>query len=313
MDLAEATDCYLVWLKDARSRSPHTVRAYRGDLTQWLAHVGSQRVGDVPIDTVQSFARSQREAGLSDRTVQRRVAAVRGLHGWLVATGRIGSGDWELHGVRRATSRALPRVAPAGDIVRLHRHLRAEVQRGGTLRRGVLRRPHEANTLLAVSLMLSTGTRVAETCGIALELLDLEGGSLRVVGKGMRDRTVYLASDWLRELIAVHLEARRAVGVGHGHLLFNQAGDRLTPASVRFRLGTACVEAGLPTRVTPHMLRHAAATRLLEAGVDMRIVQRLLGHASIATTEIYTHVSDVTLRQAMVRADVLGSVMLADN
>ena len=100
-------------------------------------------------------------------------------------------------------------------------------------------------------------------------------------------------------------------GAGHGGALFvNRCGAPMKPQSIRSRLRRQAGVAGVARRVTPHMLRHTAATLLIETGVDIRFVQRLLGHSSIATTEIYTHVSDEALRTTLERADVLGTLTL---
>jgi integrase/recombinase XerD len=129
--------------------------------------------------------------------------------------------------------------------------------------------------------------------------------SIRVLGKGARERTVFLADQWTIDLLTNYLHARTSRAVSHPHLLMNRKGEPLSPEAFRRRLATQSVAAGLRQRVTPHMLRHSAATQLIDSGVDIRYVQRLLGHASLLTTEIYTHVSDHSLRQTLIQADVL--------
>jgi site-specific recombinase XerD len=157
-----------------------------------------------------------------------------------------------------------------------------------------------------VSLLLTTGVRVSELASIRCEAVDLAGRSVRLMGKGRRERQVFLTSDSIAELISDYLEARELLGLTHSRLLFNGNLDPLTPAALRARLAKAAESAGVAGSVTPHMLRHTAATQLIEAGVDIRYIQRLLGHASLSTTEIYTHVSDRTLRRAVCAADVFG-------
>lgn len=303
MNIQDATDCYIAWLTDVRNLSHHTVRAYTGDLRQWVEHVGGHRlIQDVPAECVRTFVQSQRKAGLSRRTVARRVAALRGLRRWLLATEHTQPASWDLAQIIHGRTQSLPRVTAPSNIERLHRNLRGAVD-------GVDNRPSAATTLLAVSFMLATGARVAETCSLSVSNVDLTSGTVRLLGKGMRDRTVYITNSWLLTLCRSYAAVRTARGVTHDRLLFNRTNDPLSPASIRQRMATASREAGLATIVTPHMLRHAAATRLLESGVDIRIVQRLLGHASITTTEIYTHVTDLTLRRALADADVLGAVI----
>jgi integrase/recombinase XerD len=173
----------------------------------------------------------------------------------------------------------------------------------------VLRRPHESTTLLAVALMVATGVRVNEVVSIKCQGIDLAGRSLRIVGKGRRERQVFLTNDWITGLARAYLTTRAALGLEHPYLLFNLHLEPLTPPAMRSRLAKAAQGAGLDTRVTPHMLRHTAATQLIERGVDIRYIQRLLGHASLSTTEIYTHVSDRALSRVVSKADVLGKVL----
>ena len=169
----------------------------------------------------------------------------------------------------------------------------------------MLGRRHDCTTLLGVALMVATGVRVNELVGIKCQDIDLPSRSMRLVGKGRRERHVFLTNDWLTGLTGTYLRTRTALGLEQPHLLFNSRHEPLTAPAMRARLVKAARKAGLATRVTPHMLRHTAATQLIEAGVDIRYIQRLLGHASLSTTEIYTHVSDRALRRVLSDADVL--------
>jgi integrase/recombinase XerD len=157
--------------------------------------------------------------------------------------------------------------------------------------------------------MVATGVRVNEIVGIECQDIDLPSRSLRLLGKGRRERQVFLTNDWITDLTRAYLRTRGELAVDHRYLLFNARHEPLTTAAMRSRLAAAARNAGLSGRVTPHMLRHTAATQLIELGVDIRYIQRLLGHASLSTTEVYTHVSDGALRRAVSDADVLGSLL----
>jgi integrase/recombinase XerD len=157
--------------------------------------------------------------------------------------------------------------------------------------------------------MISTGIRVGELCTIRVGDVSHDGSTLRIHGKGSRDRIVYITNANLRRDLR-QLASFRQKSFGNVAPLFvNRHGERMRPHSFRSQLRSFAGDAGLQRRVTPHMLRHTAATLLIENGVDIRIVQRLLGHSSIATTEIYTHVSDETLRSTLERANVLGRLV----
>jgi integrase/recombinase XerD len=175
----------------------------------------------------------------------------------------------------------------------------------------VEKRPHESTTLLAVALMVATGVRVHEVVGFRHQDIDLSGRAIRLVGKGRRERQVFLTNDWITDLTESYLQARSKLDLPHSRLLFNLHYEPLTTAAMRSRLAKAARAAGITQHVTPHMLRHTAATQLIEAGVDIRYIQRLLGHASLSTTEIYTHVSDRALKRVVSEADVLGRLIEA--
>jgi integrase/recombinase XerD len=203
-------------------------------------------------------------------------------------------------------------VVTDDDLERLLYFLReaADVD-GVTTPDAVLARPHEATTLLAVVTMLATGVRVHEVVGIKCRNIDIRGRSVRLVGKGRRERHVFLPNEWIADLVRSYIATRAGLELAHPYLLFNRRLDPLTPPALRSRLATAARDAGVGARVTPHMLRHTAATQLIEAGVDIRYIQRLLGHASLTTTEIYTHVSNRALKHVVSEADVLGGLMEA--
>jgi site-specific recombinase XerD len=149
--------------------------------------------------------------------------------------------------------------------------------------------------------------RVGELCKIRIDDVSPDGSAFRIQGKGSRDRFAYISDPELRaELAGLVISRRKDVG-SPGTLFLNRRGSTMKPQSIRSKLRRyAEVEVGLARRITPHMLRHTAATLLIETGVDIRFVQRMLGHSSIATTEIYTHVSDEALRATLERADVLA-------
>lgn len=156
--------------------------------------------------------------------------------------------------------------------------------------------------------MISTGMRVGELCKLRVDDVSPDGSMIRIHGKGSRDRVAYVADQSLKLEVRQLLRERRIAGSGVP-LFVNRYGLAMNPQSIRAKLRQNGLAAGLSRRVTPHMLRHTAATLLIETGVDIRFVQRLLGHSSIATTEIYTHVSDEALRMTLERAAVLQSLV----
>jgi site-specific recombinase XerD len=308
MQVCDARKQYVRWLLVTRDLSPHTIRAYESDIAAFERHLGKRAfVGQIDRDRLVAFIEDQRAAGLSPKSIRRRASGLRGFCRWLLATRMLEADPWVGTSVAVGRSRRLPRLVPTHELDRMLMSLRrtAGVNGAADVAR-LVERPHESTTLLAVALMVATGVRVNEVVSIKCQDVDLPSCSVRIVGKGRRERQVYLTNEWIQGLTRAYLETRERLGIQHCQLLFNSRHDPLTPAAMRSRLVKAARGAGLDARVTPHMLRHTAATQLIEAGVDIRYIQRLLGHASLSTTEIYTHVSDGALRRVVSDADVLG-------
>lgn len=310
MQISEARARYIRWLLATRELSSHTLRAYDGDLVSLERHMGPcGEVVGLDRECILAFVQAQRADGLSPASLKRRASALRGFCRWLVAQQLLDRDPWNGADLTLGRRRRLPRSLPSHELDRLIEFLKvaAHVERDGTPTAQLIgKRPHESTTLLAVALMVSTGARVHEVVSIRCRDIDVPGRTIRLIGKGHRERQVFLTNDWIAGLTAAYLEARSSLDLEHPHLLFNLHHDALTPPAMRSRLAKAATAAGLRSRVTPHMLRHTAATQLIEAGVDIRYIQRLLGHASLTTTEIYTHVSDGALRRVVSDADVLG-------
>jgi site-specific recombinase XerD len=315
MQIDQARGRYIRWLLAMRDLSPHTIRAYDADLASFQRYLGADFVAaEIDQDDVLSFIEQQKIAKLAPASLKRRASSLRGFCRWLLSQGLLAADPWSSTSLALGRPRKLPRTLPAHELDRLMRSLaRAAGVNPKTEpnSQSVEERPHESTTLLAVALMVATGIRVNEGVNIKCHDIDLPGRALRLVGKGRRERQVFLTNDWIASLTNAYIEARSSFELDHPHLLFNLRYDPLTPPAMRSRLAKAARAAGLETHVTPHMLRHTAATQLIEAGVDIRYIQRLLGHASLSTTEIYTHVSDRALRRVVSDADVLGRCVQA--
>lgn len=312
MEISQAREKFVQTLV-AKNMSPHTIRAYDGDIRAFETYAGpTTSVLEVDSLVLSDFTEAQLAAGLAAESIKRRRSALRSFLRWLAATGLRGDDgadtSLEMPALARRT-RKLPRIVPADQVHRLLRSLCVNAGVRPTDARPRLRKPHESTTLLAVTLMLATGIRVSELAGIDCRDIDVAGGSLRLLGKGRRERAVFLTNDWIGGLMTAYLKARAELRLEHSSLLFNRRNRPLTASGIRTRLHAAARKAGLSASITPHMLRHTAATQLIEAGVDIRFIQRLLGHASLSTTEIYTHVSDRALRRVVRDADVLEKLL----
>jgi site-specific recombinase XerD len=294
----------------AKRLSPNTLRAYDADLNDFVGHLGrSRRVGQVGRDDLRGYARVLLDKrGLKETTVRRRMATLKILFRWLEREEVVAlSPFYKLDMVIRLPRR-LPRALHTEEIRRLL--MRSEA---ATRRR---RRSHAYDGFLlhfAIVVLFTTGLRISELVAADVSDVRRREGSIHVRGKGNRERRVYVVGKVALGILDRFLTLRSRVGVETDRLLVSSQGRPLTAAMMRRRLRHLAERAGIPRRVTPHMLRHTAATQLVEAGVDIRVVQQLLGHASIATTQIYTHVSDASLRERLAAADTLGRVRRLNN
>ncbi len=274
--LEQLVEEYLASLLAERGLAPATITAYRRDLTAYLAHLdGSPPEGD----SVAGFIAAEHAAGKAATTLARRLAAVRGLHRFLVAEGLADADPTRLVDSPRRP-RSLPKALTIPETFAL---LEAPdpSQRAGRRDRALL------------EFLYATGCRVAEAVGLDELDLDLAEGTAVVTGKGNRQRLVPVG-EAARTAIAAWLPDRAALRTARsGRAVFlNLRGGRITRQGVWEVVRAAGVRAGLPTgAASPHVLRHSAATHMVEGGADLRTVQELLGHASISTTQVYTRVS----------------------
>ena len=161
--------------------------------------------------------------------------------------------------------------------------------------------------LLAVELFFSTGMRVSELVNVKINHIFLSEKKIKILGKGQRERFVFLPNKELTDLVSSYLSLREITKPTHNLLLINSRGKEASPHFIRKLIRQMSSLAKID-KITPHMYRHSAACQLLESGVDIRFVQRLLGHQSILTTQLYTHVNDSVLQKKIAKANTRGSI-----
>ena len=299
-----ALDRYLRSL-GARDTSPHTQRSYKATLTaylDWLADRGVDWRSPTRVDLRAYLAE------LGSRTARsstaQRLAAIRSFHRFAAREGLASGDPWGSIATPRLPRR-LPRVLEVEEVERLLAAVDADVE-GGT-------RGATSDLTIAIALRdralvetaYAAGLRISELAAADLGSLDLRRGEIRVLGKGRKERIGLLGRP-ARAALAGYLEDGRPILVERGgggataptEIFLNHRGGPLGVRGLRYRLELLRRRAGLPAGVSPHTLRHSFATHLLEGGADLRVVQELLGHESLATTQVYTHVSPARLRSA---------------
>jgi integrase/recombinase XerD len=282
-----AVESFLV-LSAARL-APRTVEAYRRDLADLGTFLGSSPA-DATTEGLQAYVARMRADGLAASTIARRIAAIRSFFRHQVLVGaRHENPAAELELPRRR--RALPKTLSPGEVERL-----IDAATGVT--------PRALRDQALVELLYGAGLRVSEAVGLDKAGVDLENRFVRALGKGSKERIVPLGRPAVDALNRYVSRGRPYLDKRHRSELFlNAQGGPLTRAGAFLILRKLAEKAGLdPERVHPHLLRHSFATHLLEGGADLRSVQEMLGHADLATTELYTHVSDRRRRELYFRA-----------
>jgi site-specific recombinase XerD len=293
--MRDAVDSYARHLASERGRSTHTVRAYIGDVVSLLDHaqrLSCDEIGELDLSVLRSWLARLRTTGAARTSLARRAAAARSFSAWAHREGLLPHDV----GQRLASPKArrdLPGVLREDEAERL---VTAPEQRRSA---GVADAAVALRDATILELLYATGIRVSELCGMDVGDVDHGRRVVRVLGKGSKERSVPYGVPAARSLDAWLRHGRPSLATARSGiaLLLGARGGRLQPTTVR-QVVAAYAEAAGVGHLSPHGLRHTAATHLLEGGADLRSVQELLGHASLATTQIYTHVSIDRLRAA---------------
>jgi integrase/recombinase XerC len=274
-----AVDAFLLHLDQERNASPHTRRAYALDLAQFERHLRQElgreaRPREVDHLLIRSFLARLHRQGLKKVSAARKLASLRTFFRFLSRQGVL------------ERDPAQPLMSP-----RLERRIPSPLQEAEVV--ALLEVPGDATAALRaraiLELLYATGLRCAELVSLDVSALDLAGRTLRVVGKGRKERIVLFGGP-ARSALQAYLAARASLSPRTDALFLNHRGGRLTDRSVRNLVAARVRAIALKGKVSPHSLRHSFATHLLRHGADLRAIQELLGHASLSTTQRYTHV-----------------------
>ncbi|MCS4484131.1 tyrosine recombinase XerC [Gleimia sp. 6138-11-ORH1] len=284
------------WLEHGRGFSAHTIRAYENDINAALEFTfGSSSFDPTEFNaaTLRAFLSARVRKGDARASVARYAASLRLFGKWLLKN-RLIETDPTLKLRTAKVDNHLPQILSVEQVNKLFSHLIETAQNGEAV---------AIRDWVTCELLYSCGIRVAELVGMNLTSVDGSARSLRVLGKGNKERVVPYGMP-AHEALRAWLQRGRAqlANERSGQALFlGEKGGRVDQRVIRDRLERACRQAGVPV-LTPHGLRHCAATHMLEGGADLRTVQDMLGHASLATTQRYTHVDAVRLSQIMRQA-----------
>ena len=290
---------FVTYLEIEKNRSPNTVRTYKTDLELFLefaSATGIKNLDSLELNTFRLWLADQKKKGSSNSTISRRSSTVRVFSTWAFQKGLIKT-DPAVRLISPKVNRTLPNVLAqkqASNLMQTASNLDDE-ENSVTIRM----RDHAV-----LEVLYSSGIRVSELTGLDIKDLDFTRCTMRVIGKGNKERVVPFGQP-AKEAIQTYLTKARAelANEKSGNALFlGTRGKRLDTRQVRRILTNAIARVEGLVNVSPHDLRHSAATHMLEGGADLRIVQELLGHSSLATTQKYTHVTIERLREVFANA-----------
>jgi integrase/recombinase XerD len=289
-------ETFINYLAVERGLSGHTLAAYRNDLSALIEFISSENRSrsdwnNVGERDISAYLDDLDERGYAPSTKSRKIASAKSFFKFMKEDQIIEQNP--LTEVRQPKAgQPLPKALSIDDIDQL---LEASAK---------VNSPEEARDQAMVELMYAAGLRVSELVGLNLRDVDLDSGTVRTIGKGSKQRIIPIydaAVESIAEYISYSRPAR-STNNSEDALFLNRRGGRITRQAYWLRLNKLATKAGISSKITPHMLRHSFATHLLHGGASLRHVQELLGHSSIATTQIYTHLTNEHVRSEYAKA-----------
>ncbi len=282
----ETVNKYLDFCQNNKRLDAKTIKAYRLDLCQFVEMLARDSLC-ADRDAIGAYL-GKINAKYKVATSRRKYAAVRSYFNYLECDGIIETNPFAKMRFRMQEEARLPRIFTMKILERILNYVYGKldyVTRGKPGRLAALR------DIVVVELLFSTGLRVSELCSLRIDNVDMDSGKVIIMGKGAKERAVYVAGVDVRAIIKMYMRVLKIENPKTDFLLINKIGNRMSEQSVRCMLSTVAKSAGVQMHITPHMFRHTLATTLLDKGVDCRQIQKILGHSSIKTTERYVHVS----------------------
>ena len=268
---------YLDYCKTHKRLSSHTIRAYKNDLMQFY---------NSDYDNVESYIEQLTRSNIKTNTLRRKIACMKVFYNYLQYQNIIEENPFNQLRFQFRTEKVLPKTIPYDILKNIFSYLEQRV----VISKTDYQKQKAERNLLIISLLLSTGIRISELCHIHLKDINLSNKTLHIIGKGKKERILFLGDQTTFNLLETYINKTR-----------NESNDFLFPGkhspkplseqSVRLILKRIVEQNNLSRTITPHMFRHSFATMLLDSDVDIRYIQQILGHSSISITQIYTHVS----------------------
>lgn len=290
-NISELITQYLFVCQKQRRLSEKTIKAYRIDLTQFAVFLG-EHPAQKERDIVASYVVAMNQT-LKPRSVKRKAASIRAFYNYLEREDQIDFNPFNKLCLSIKMPIQLPRTIPQRIISQMLSEVYADLRQAKTPARTKLALRNAA----VLELLFSSGMRVSELCALNNEDVDLVEGTVRIWGKGAKERMILIGHP---DVLSILQRYKDAVAPAKSFFL-NRCGNRITDQSIRSMVNRYALRVHAPMHITPHMFRHSFATLLMEADVDTRYIQQILGHSSITTTQIYTHVSMKKQRDILIQ------------
>jgi len=293
---------YLFHCKYEKRLSQATIKAYKLDLNQFVSFLQSKHeIDQTGKNTIKDFLQFLYQKNLKETSIRRKMISLKAFFSYLECEQLIISNPFRDVRINIKLKRKLPEIMNLEEVKALLNIAKSELERTAKKRfieielskLQTLKSIIMFQNIIVLELLFSTAMRVNELCNLDFQSVDLVRHTIRIMGKGSKERIIRIPNDEVMRLISLFRTLRQDSSEGSPFLFINRLMRRLNPQSVRTLINRYRVRAQITKRITPHIFRHTTATMLVENGTDIRIVQSLLGHSSIATTQIYTHVSDL--------------------
>ena len=283
---------YLDFCESQKRLSLETIRAYSNDLNQFKK-----------FDDMKEYVRYLCARYDKSKTIRRKLASVKSYYRYLENENIIHDNPFNKLYVNIKDSKELPKIISKNDLKKIRNHMLKEKVSAET----DYKNEKSHRNLLILELLISTGIRISELCSLRLKQIDIEEQKINILGKGRKERTIYLGNKETLKLLETYIKTYRATR--EEYLFVGKDGvSHLEEQSVRLMFRNLPYKMGLEIKITPHMFRHTFATMLLESGVDIRYIQQILGHSSIAVTQIYTHVSMDKQREILTNLNPINQI-----
>ena len=291
---------YLSNCEHQKQLSPNTIRAYKIDAKNFLSFLSQYKLQNEPASKIGKEIIQQFVDNLlvhyAPRTCKRKIACIKALFNYLEFEDIIPINPFRKIRLKIKEAQTLPKVMKQSETTEQLRYVYQMANNTKTKRQLF----YAKRAIAVYELLLGTGMRIGELCHLKLSSLDLDNQTILILGKGGKERVVYLVSNIVVDAIKAYLKLRTS----HSEFIFiNWNNRRMREESIR-NIILSIGEKTVHRRITPHMFRHTFATMLLENNVDIRYIQELLGHSSIRTTQIYLHLSNTSIRSALIQANL---------